>query len=498
MPPGYWGRRIGPTPFTDEGLTALRCLAVINQKGGCGKTTTSINLAATLAQLGQRVLLVDMDPQSHCALGLAVPEQQVEYTIGEAMLSDDIRRLDPSRFLWQINSRFDLAPSTVALAMVERKLAEASDRDLRLARVLHLLRSRYDICLIDCPPNIGLLTFNALRAASEVVIPVETAYFALKGATRQLATIRVMAEQSGHAVHVHVLPTMYDVRLRLSREILADLQRHFGPMVLPVSVHYTSKLKEAASFGQPIHEFDPAGKAAQDFEKLAAYLLEHKPEGLPVGITMAHAEQMSDNAAALESAMARIRAAHQGQVIEQAPVPAAVSGGGLATVETPTAPVRPTSGGTDRAAELVQRARALAARANKLHARIAADPQVIRADEQLRKAAAPITDPQARRDLDEKLAKLYGVRQTQQGTLFVQPFNGAKQLAIAADFNNWKPDTTPLRSNQRLGVWETCVPLPPGRYRYRLVVDGRWTTDPHNTYVESNPFGELNNILEIA
>ena len=496
MPPGYWGRRIGPTPFTDEGLTALRCLAVINQKGGCGKTTTSINLAATFAQLGQRVLLVDMDPQSHCALGLAVPEQQVEYTIGEAMLSDDIRRLDPSRFLWQINSRLDLAPSTVALAMVERKLAEASDRDLRLARVLHLLRPRYDICLIDCPPNIGLLTFNALRAANEVVIPVETAYFALKGATRQLATIRVMAEQSGHAVHVRVLPTMYDVRLRLSREILADLQRHFGEMVLPVSVHYASKLKEAASFGQPINEFDPASKAAHDFEKLAAYLLEHKPEGLPVGITMAHAEQMSDNAAPLENAMARVRigAAPETSLIpEPEHVPAAVSGGGLATVET-TAPVR----STDRAAELVQRARALAARANKLHARIAADPQVARADERLRKDAAAITDPQARRDLDEKLAKLYGVRQTQQGTLFVQPLNGAGQLAIAADFNNWKPDTTPFRSNQRLGVWETCVPLPPGRYRYRLVVDGRWTTDPHNTYVESNPFGELNNILEIA
>jgi chromosome partitioning protein len=182
----------------------VRSFSVINQKGGCGKTTTSINLAAALAQLDQRVLLVDLDPQSHCALGLAVPENQIDLHIGHALLNPEF---DDSSgdLIWQISSTLDLAPSTVALAGVERKLAGEPDRDLRLAKLLRRLADRYDICIIDCPPSIGLLTFNALRAADEVIIPVETSYFALKGARKQLATIKVMAEQCGHAVHTHVL-----------------------------------------------------------------------------------------------------------------------------------------------------------------------------------------------------------------------------------------------------------------------------------------------------
>jgi len=144
----------------------------------------------------------------------------------------------------------------------------------------------------------------------------------------------------------------------------------------------------------------------------------------------------------------------------------------------------------DRAAELVQRARALTNRTRALAERIAAAPPPAPERESEPDALAP------RRDrLDERLARLYGARQTQSGALFVQPMNGAKQVAIAGDFNNWKPQTTLMKPNPRMQVWEACLPLPPGRYRYRLVVDDCWVTDPHNKQVETNPYGGFDNIL---
>lgn len=449
----------------------MRTFAVINQKGGCGKTTTSINLAAAFAQLDQRVLLVDMDPQSHCALGLAVPEDQIDAHIGQALLNPEIK-YQPGELVWQISSTLELIPSTVALAKVERKLAGEPDRDLRLAKLLHRRAERYDICIIDCSPSIGLLTFNALRAADEVIIPVETSYFALKGAGKQLATIKVMAEQCGHAVHTHVLANMYDVRLRMARELMEELQKQFGQAVVPVPIHYNTKLKEAVSFGQPIVEYDPACRAAQDYERLARHLLANvpaRPNRLP-SITEMHCNSATVDAAA--------RALHKLRDHR-----AAVAAGASAQ------PARP----TDRAAELVQRARALAARASRLEERFAVDPELTDAVE---KAQKP--DPAKQPKLSEKLAQLYGVRQTAQGTLFVQPLNGARRLAIAGDFNGWSPQATPFKRNEQLDVWEACIPLKPGKYHYRLVADEKWMNDPHNTRIESNPFGQVNNVVEVG
>ena len=448
----------------------MRSFSVINQKGGCGKTTTSINLAAALAQLDQRVLLVDLDPQSHCALGLAVPENQIDAHIGHALLDPEFN--DPSAdLIWQISSTLDLIPSTVALAGVERKLGGEADRDLRLAKLLRRLADRYDICIIDCPPSIGLLTFNALRSADEVIIPVETSYFALKGARKQLATIKVMAEQCGHAVHTHVLANMYDVRLRMARELMDELNKQFGKAVIPVPIHFNTKLKEAVSFGQPIVEYDPACRAAQDYERLARHLLAHVP---PKPSRAVPYNEMVDNRDSLSAATSALHKMRDRQA---------------AATDREAQPSRP----TDRAAELVQRARALAARANRLEERFSVDPELTDAVE---KAQKPNESRLA--GLSEKLAKLYGVRQTDQGTLFVQPLNGARQLAIAGDFNDWSPQATPFKRNEQLNVWEACVPLKPGKYHYRLVADEKWMNDPHNRRTESNPFGQVNNVVEVG
>ncbi len=430
----------------------MRTIAIINQKGGCGKTTLSINLAAVFAAQGHRTLLVDMDPQSHCALGLAVPEAQIDKSIGDMMRAGLDGSLAFRDIVWQVSRCFDLAPSTMALAGVEHELASMPDKDRRLAQVLSTVSDDYELCIVDCPPSIGLLTFNALRAADEVLIPVETGYFSLQGAIKQEATIQMLARRAGHQTRFKVLATMYDVRTRLAREILSELRKHFGDRLLPVVINFNSKLKEAASFGQPITEYDAASRGMQDFDKLAAWLIANPP----------------------------VKPVSEGQAAAPATINPAMT----------------------RAAELVERARALSARTAALAAKLASDPDITAERSLMHETPAATVGVAVAENspptLDQKLARLYGVRATSQGLLFVQPAGEALSVQVAADFNSWNPEQTPLKRDPNLGVWQTCVPVPPGRYRYRLVVDGQWVRDPYNSYVESNPFGELNNVVEIG
>ena len=308
----------------------MRTIAIINQKGGCGKTTCSINLAASLSAKGKRTLLVDMDPQSHCAMGLAVPDAQVDKSIADMLRVGLDGSMAMSEITWQIARNFDLAPSSITLAGMEAQLSTASDKDRRLAQVLSTVQDHYDFCIVDCPPSIGLLTFNALRAADEVLIPVETGFFSMQGAVRQQQTVRMLARRAGHHVRFKVLATMYDVRTKLAREILSELKRHFGDELLPLVINFNSKLKEAASFGQPITEYDPASRGMQDFEQLTDWLLANPPG--PVQVTAPEVEET-----------------------QQVPV---------------TAGANPAM---SRAAELVERARALSTRTAQLSSRLASD-----------------------------------------------------------------------------------------------------------------------------
>ena len=182
----------------------MRCIAVINQKGGCGKTTVSINLSSCLAVQGQRTLLVDMDPQSHCSVGLAVPEEQIERNIYDVLISaHSTVKTDLKSIVWQISQNFDLAPAGIELAALEPQLTGQEQREECLKQVLRASAQSYDFVVIDCPPSVGLLTFNALRAADEVVIPVETGYFALHGLGRQLETLEVLKQQCQQKIVIY-------------------------------------------------------------------------------------------------------------------------------------------------------------------------------------------------------------------------------------------------------------------------------------------------------
>src|SRR5512146_270299 len=174
----------------------MRTIAIINQKGGCGKTTTSINLAACLARRGHKTLLIDMDPQGHCGVGLAVPEDQIERTIYNALIEpSDGKASCISEIVWQIASDFDLAPSDIRLAAFEQVFAGRPGREDRLIQALARVKETYSWCIIDCPPSVGLLTFNALRACDEVIVPVETGFFSLHGLTKMMETLELMKER---------------------------------------------------------------------------------------------------------------------------------------------------------------------------------------------------------------------------------------------------------------------------------------------------------------
>jgi chromosome partitioning protein len=255
----------------------MRTIAIVNQKGGCGKTTTSINLAATLAERGARVLLVDMDPQGHCAAGLGIPEARIEFGLAQALLCEPPGGSDPLGWLWDAARGVRLAPSTVALAGLESArggLASLPDRDRRLAGYLERVERHFDWCVVDCPPTIGYLTFNALRAADETLVPVETGYFALKGAERQLATIGALVERLGRPLPVRLLPTLHRDGSQLSHDILGAIGRKFGLAAAPAVIRDHEVLREAASFGQSVVEFAPGSPAHDDFRALAAWVAE--------------------------------------------------------------------------------------------------------------------------------------------------------------------------------------------------------------------------------
>ncbi|MGA2915431.1 MAG: AAA family ATPase [Sedimentisphaerales bacterium] len=421
----------------------MRTIAIINQKGGCGKTTVSINLASALAAENKKTLLVDMDPQGHCAVGLAVPEEQIEQSMYDVLISS--RRGEAvklTEIMWEISDNFELAPAGIDLAAFEQQTSGMDDRENCLKEVLKTVEKEYDYVVIDCPPAVGLLTFNALRASTDVIVPVETGYFSLHGLSRQLDTLSVLCKQCSQHINVMVLASMYDIRTRMGREILADLRKHFSGRMFQTVVNFNTKLKEAASLGQPICEYDPASRGHKDFQYLAQELIATD--------TMVEKKQI------------------------------AASEPKIPLVQIPVEPKE------HARKEIVKsfddKLEAISSTAQELLASI---------NENKSEPKALIMN-----DIDGRLNDFYGVRQFGDAVKFVTLYPRAKSVQIAGDFNAWQPQETVMKPSQD-GKWELALALAPGKYRYRIVVDGQWQQDPYNEKVEMNPFGEFNSILEV-
>jgi chromosome partitioning protein len=245
----------------------MKTIAVTNQKGGCGKTTTAVNVAAALASRGHRTLLVDLDPQGHATLAFGLQPDTLEQTIYEALVNPQVlleRILQPTCL-----SSLQLAPSNVLLSGAESQLLRMSDREYILRRLLQEIASRFDYCLIDCSPSLNLLTLNAMVAADELIIPVQTQYYALEGLRQVLETVEVVRERFAPNLRIRgILLTLMERRTLLSRQVEEQMRDYFGSLVFQTVIHRNVRLAEAPSAGQSVITYAPNSLGAFDYQSL--------------------------------------------------------------------------------------------------------------------------------------------------------------------------------------------------------------------------------------
>lgn len=247
-------------------------LAVVNQKGGVGKSTTAVNLTAALGEAGQKVLLIDLDPQGNATSGYGLNKNQRELCVYNALLGDtDIEDIiEPV----EIDGVF-VVPATIQLAGAEIELVSAISRETRLKAMIERIAADFDFVVIDCPPSLGLLTINALTAAEGLLIPIQCEYYALEGLSKLLDSVRLVKTHLNPALEVFgVVMTMYDTRTRLAHQVVEEVRDFFGERVFDTLIPRTVRLSEAPSFGQPVTLYDPAGKGAVAYHSLAKEVMD--------------------------------------------------------------------------------------------------------------------------------------------------------------------------------------------------------------------------------
>ncbi|MCL5676994.1 MAG: AAA family ATPase [Firmicutes bacterium] len=253
-----------------------RVMAIANQKGGVGKTTTAVNLSACLADLGKRVLVIDIDPQGNTTSGLGIDKKRVNGSIYDALINDA-----PADSVVQRTGlpRLEIIPATIDLAGAEIELVPTMSRENKLKKVLEPVRGDYDFTLIDCPPSLGLLTVNALTAADSLLIPIQCEYYALEGLSQLMNTFKLVQGNLNPALEIEgVVLTMFDGRTNLSIQVVEEVKRFFRGKVYSSVITRNVRLSEAPSHGKPILTYDPKSKGAELYYELAKEVVERAEE----------------------------------------------------------------------------------------------------------------------------------------------------------------------------------------------------------------------------
>ena len=427
----------------------MKTIAVANQKGGCGKTTTTINLAGSLANIGKRTLVIDLDPQAHASFGLGATNQAIDKSIYNVMTDNPEKRRLIDDCIVKLSSNIDIVPSNILLSTLEQELKDKDDAVSRLYQALHATKLNYDYALIDCPPSLGFLTFNALRAAELVLVPIDMSAFSLMGVSKLLGMLELIKIKIYHAPQVSALATIYDKRTKYSKTMLDEIKSLFKDQMLETIIRVSVALKKAAAEGVPVIQFDSESHGAADYNALAQELL--KGEG----------------AAEFEKAMSEVAS------------PAAES--------APETAAEPES---DTAGQDMQRVAAVADTA---------------AQDSADRAIVPVKETGSSEETEQKKERFI-IRQVTttdspqsapsiREAIFTVNAPKAREIHVVGDFNQWKVDDSSRLSESASGRWEKRLALQPGRYKYKFVVDGEWKLDEHNGEKEQNPFGTFDSII---
>ena len=250
----------------------MKIIAIANQKGGCGKTTTAINLASSLGFNGRKTLLIDLDPQAHATLGLNIDDQHSLYNVISKLTPKKLKIKD---IIKRAEKNFDIVPSNVLVGTLEQELADEIGREQKLVEIINDVKNDYEYVLIDCPPSLGFLTVNALRASDDVIIPVETSRFSLQGVDHLMDIINLIRDRLNHQIVPKVLVTMFDSRLRHSFTMMGKMKEKFGVMIFGTIVHINVKLKESAVMGEAVLKYDKYCRGSKDYLSLAREILMH-------------------------------------------------------------------------------------------------------------------------------------------------------------------------------------------------------------------------------
>lgn len=252
-----------------------RKISVVNQKGGVGKTTTSINVCACLAKMGRSTLLVDMDPQGNATSGIGVAANNIKMTVYEALVND--YPVKEAIVRTKID-KLEVVPADIQLAGAEIELSTAIARESKLKKVIESLNSDYEFIVFDCPPSLGLLTVNAMTASNEIMVPIQCEYFALEGLSQLLRSHELVRNYLNQSLELLGIVLTMSSRTKLSRQVVEEVRKHFGDQTFKTVIPRNIRLTEAPSYGEPITTYDPGSKGAQAYKKLTREIVEMKGE----------------------------------------------------------------------------------------------------------------------------------------------------------------------------------------------------------------------------